>query len=51
MTVDSSYDGKIMLRVSTNNLFNKANITRNITVQVKNKDLLIYEGLISLDRS
>jgi hypothetical protein len=51
MTVDNGYDDKVMLRVSTNNLFNKANITRNITVQVKNKDLLIYEGLLSLDSS
>jgi hypothetical protein len=38
MTLDNSYDDKVLLRMSTNSLFNKAQIPRNITVQIKNKD-------------
>lgn len=51
MTVDNSYDDKILLRVSANDLFNEARIARNITVQVRNKDELIYEGLIALNNA
>ena len=51
MTLDNSYDDKVLLRMSSNSLFNKAQISRNITVQIKNKDELIYEGLIALNNA